>query len=93
MIYIKNKEHGFLAVPYVSEVQRMNGWKECDIYKEISKKKDEEETPEKIFEKRIESMTKIELEEYARTLGIELDRRNTKENMLKDLEDKLNDSR
>jgi len=30
-------------------------------------------------------MTKVELEEYGRTIGIELDRRKTKANMIKDL--------
>ena len=32
-------------------------------------------------------MTKAELEEYGRTIGIELDRRKTKANMIKDLND------
>ena len=34
-------------------------------------------------------MTKAELEVYARTLGVELDRRKTKANMLKELEEML----
>ena len=32
-------------------------------------------------------MTKAKLEEYGRTIGIELDRRKTKANMIKDLND------
>jgi len=34
-------------------------------------------------------MTKKELEEYGRTVGIELDRRRSKENMIQELEDYL----
>jgi hypothetical protein len=39
--------------------------------------------------KPVADMTKKELEEYARTLGFELDRRKSKDNMLADLEDML----
>lgn len=46
----------------------------------------QEEEPEK---KSIHGMTKKELEEYARQFGIELDRRKSKNNMMKDLEDFL----
>lgn len=35
-------------------------------------------------------MTKVQLEEHGRTLGIELDRRKTKESMLQDLNDFMN---
>jgi len=47
----------------------------------------EEEEPKKIDE-----MTKKELESYAKAFGIDLDRRKSKANMLKDFEDELNDS-
>ena len=36
-----------------------------------------------------ESMTKDELEEYGRTVGIELDRRHNKKKLIKELEDHL----
>ena len=36
-----------------------------------------------------ESMTKDELEDYGRTVGIELDRRNNKKKLVKELEDHL----
>jgi len=35
-------------------------------------------------------MTKVQLEEHGRTLGIELDRRKTKESMLQELNDFMN---
>ena len=37
----------------------------------------------------IESMTKDELENYGRTVGIELDRRHNKKKLIKELEDHL----
>tara|TARA_R100001129_G_scaffold185984_2_gene175989 strand:+ start:722 stop:934 length:213 start_codon:yes stop_codon:yes gene_type:complete len=37
-----------------------------------------------------ENLTKVELEEYGRTIGIELDRRKTKANMIQDLNDFTN---
>ena len=37
-----------------------------------------------------ESMTKKQLEEFGRTIGIELDRRHSKKVLIKDLEEKLN---
>lgn len=37
--------------------------------------------------KKLQSMTKAQLEEIGRTVGIELDRRKTKENMIKDLKE------
>ena len=39
-----------------------------------------------------ESMTKDELEEYGRTVGIELDRRHNKKKLIKELEDHLETS-
>ena len=37
-----------------------------------------------------ESMTKKQLEEFGRTIGIELDRRHSKKVLIKELEEKLN---
>ena len=39
-----------------------------------------------------ESMTKDELEDYGRTVGIELDRRHNKKKLIKELEDHLETS-
>ena len=39
-----------------------------------------------------ESMTKKQLEDFGRTIGIELDRRQSKEVLIKELEEKLNPS-
>ena len=39
-----------------------------------------------------ESMTKKQLEEFGRTIGIELDRRQNKKALIKELEEKLNPS-
>ena len=39
-----------------------------------------------------ESMTKKELEDFGRTIGIELDRRQNKKVLIKELEEKLNPS-
>jgi len=38
----------------------------------------------------LESMTKIQLEEYGRTIGIELDRRKTKANLIEELKAAIN---
>ena len=37
----------------------------------------------------LESLSKIELEEFGRELGIELDRRHNKKKLVKELEDEL----
>ncbi len=37
----------------------------------------------------LESLSKVELEEYGRTIGIELDRRHNKKKLIKELEDQL----
>ena len=37
----------------------------------------------------LESLSKVELEEYGRTIGIELDRRYNKKKLVKELEDQL----
>ena len=39
-----------------------------------------------------ESMTKRQLEDFGRTIGIELDRRHTKKALIQELEEKLNPS-
>ena len=50
----------------------------------------EEPVVEKINE--FESMTKRQLEDFGRTIGIELDRRHSKKVLIKELEEKLNPS-
>ena len=49
---------------------------------------------ERIVEKAndFESMTKKQLEDFGRTIGIELDRRQSKKVLIKELEEKLNPS-
>ena len=37
----------------------------------------------------LDSLSKVELEEYGRTIGIELDRRHNKKKLVKQLEDEL----
>ena len=37
----------------------------------------------------LDSLSKIELEEYGRTIGIELDRRHNKKKLIRELEDEL----
>ena len=37
----------------------------------------------------LESLSKVELEEYGRTIGIELDRRHSKSKLVKELEDHI----
>jgi len=37
----------------------------------------------------LDSLSKVELEEYGRTIGIELDRRHSKKKLVKELEDEL----
>ena len=37
----------------------------------------------------LDSLSKVELEEYGRTIGIELDRRHNKKKLVKELEDQL----
>ena len=51
-------------------------------------------TEESIVEKAndFESMTKKQLEDFGRTIGIELDRRQSKKVLIKELEEKLNPS-
>ena len=49
-------------------------------------------TEEPVVEKtnEFESMTKKQLEDFGRTIGIELDRRHSKKVLIKELEEKLN---
>lgn len=82
MIYIKHPEHGCLAVVQMEDVHRQNGWVEIDINVEIAKKS-------KPKGKTIDEMDKEELEIYARSFGVELDRRKSKVNMLADFEDAM----
>ena len=51
-------------------------------------------TEESVVEKAndFESMTKKQLEDFGRTIGIELDRRQSKKVLIKELEEKLNPS-
>ena len=51
-------------------------------------------TEEPVVEKTndFESMTKRQLEDFGRTIGIELDRRQSKKVLIKELEEKLNPS-
>ena len=50
----------------------------------------EEEIADAIFEEKdFSDMSKEELEEYGRTVGIELDRRHNKSKLIKELEDHL----
>ena len=51
-------------------------------------------TEERIVEQTndFESMTKKQLEDFGRTIGIELDRRHSKKVLIKELEEKLNPS-
>ena len=51
-------------------------------------------TEEPVVEKAndFESMTKKQLEDFGRTIGIELDRRHSKKVLIKELEEKLNPS-
>ena len=51
-------------------------------------------TEEPVVEKtnEFESMTKKQLEDFGRTIGIELDRRHSKKVLIKELEEKLNPS-
>ena len=39
----------------------------------------------------LKSLSKVQLEEYGRTIGIELDRRHSKSKLIKELEEKLSE--
>ena len=62
---------------------------------EVSKPVEEAPRPEEVIadaiseEKDFSDMSKEELEEYGRTVGIELDRRHSKSKLIKELEDHI----
>ena len=68
-----------------------------NVVETVVKPKPEEEvviTEEPVVEQTndFESMTKKQLENFGRTIGIELDRRHSKKVLIKELEEKLNPS-
>ena len=68
-----------------------------NVVETVVEPKSEEEvviTEEPVVEQTndFESMTKKQLEEFGRTIGIELDRRQNKKVLIKELEEKLNPS-
>ena len=50
---------------------------------------EESPRPEEEIADAFSDMSKVELEEYGRTIGIELDRRHNKSKLIKELEDHL----
>ena len=50
---------------------------------------EESPRPEEEISDAFSDMSKVELEEYGRTIGIELDRRHNKSKLIKELEDHL----
>lgn len=50
---------------------------------------EDEQKPAPKTAEELMSMTKVEIEEYAREYGIELDRRKTKKNMVADFQDRV----
>lgn len=88
MIYIKHEKHGILPVVEFTAFQKAAGWKQIDIDEELGKKsKDEQMIVNELTP--FDEMTKSELESYGRKIGVELDRRKTKANMIKDIEEWL----
>ena len=85
MKFIKHEKHGIIQVHEITPVQKEHGWKVINLEDEIKK----EPVKDIIDIKPIDDMTKSEVEEYGRELGVELDKRKTKANMLKDLEEWL----
>ena len=74
-------------------------WEEVDLVHSTNVVEPEPEkevviTEEPVVEKAndFESMTKRQLEDFGRTIGIELDRRHSKKVLIKELEEKLNPS-
>ena len=71
-------------------------WEEVELVHSTGAVEPESEevviTEEPIVEKTndFESMTKKQLEDFGRTIGIELDRRQSKKVLIKELEEKLN---
>ena len=56
---------------------------------EVPKKVEVAPRPEEEIADAFSDMSKVELEEYGRTVGIELDRRYSKSKLIKELEDHL----
>lgn len=81
MKYIKHKKHGILPVHHLTDTQKVAGWFICDIEEETKKTERQKND--------VSQMTKKELEIYARTFGIELDRRKGLRKMLADFEEAL----
>ena len=73
-------------------------WEEVELVHSTGAVEPESEevviTEEPVVEKAndFESMTKKQLEDFGRTIGIELDRRQNKKVLIKELEEKLNPS-
>ena len=74
-------------------------WEEVELKHSTTVVEPEPEEEVVITEERIveqtndfESMTKKQLEDFGRTIGIELDRRHSKKVLIKELEEKLNPS-
>ena len=73
-------------------------WEEVELVHSTGAVEPESEevviTEEPVVEKAndFESMTKKQLEDFGRTIGIELDRRQSKKVLIKELEEKLNPS-
>ena len=71
-------------------------WEEVELVHSTGAVEPESEevviTEEPVVEKAndFESMTKKQLEDFGRTIGIELDRRHSKKVLIKELEEKLN---
>tara|TARA_R100000353_G_scaffold72488_2_gene55467 strand:+ start:142 stop:462 length:321 start_codon:yes stop_codon:yes gene_type:complete len=66
------------------------GARELDDTEEVVVAEPVEEAPAGDAVVDLESMTKIQLEEYGRTIGIELDRRKTKANLIEELKAAIN---
>ena len=66
------------------------GARELDDTEEVVVAEPVEEAPAGDGVVDLESMTKIQLEEYGRTIGIELDRRKTKANLIEELKAAIN---
>lgn len=85
MILIKNDDHGRLHVNGLTDAQKEAGWY-------IPEDKAEPVAPE-VVAASPGDMSKAELEKYARGFNIELDRRMSKNNMMKSFNRQLDDSK
>ena len=91
---LKNDDHGIMMSYSISDLQKQKGWyeiTEAELMElaggEVAEEVSEPDTPDIDFD----AMTKKELEVYARDFNIELDRRMSKKNMLKDFNEQLGD--